>query len=159
MDQPRLEQGQLFTDARGWVLEAWRADRDPAGVQDNLSWSEAGVLRGLHYQEGHPQGKWLRVLSGSVFDVVVDLRPGESFLKIHSFELSSPATALWIPPGFAHGFYAQTAALVWYRLTGPRVVEAERVIRWDDPRLGISWPFKGVPVLSERDAAAPVFKG
>ena len=136
-------------------MEAWRSDRDPPGVQDNLSWSCAGVLRGLHFQQNNPQGKWIRVLQGQIFDIAIDLRPGPTWLSQHPFTLTHPTQALWIPPGFAHGFYALCDALVWYRLSCPRVPGDERCLRWDDPQLAIPWPLVGPPLLSERDATAP----
>lgn len=149
MEEVRLFRYPRHEDQRGWVAEAWRADWGlPAPLQDNLCWSDAGVLRGLHLQLSPMQGKFLTVLQGRIWDVAVNLetRRWQGFW----LDAKEPA-ALWIPPGFAHGFYAVEPSLVWYKLDQPRNPESERVIAWDDPELGISWPLMGAPLLSERD--------
>lgn len=159
-----LLEPQIHEDERGFFMEAW----NPATfaglgiaanfVQDNVSFSKRGVLRGLHLQRGLPQAKLLRVISGEIFDVVVDLRPGSPgfgqwagiYLDAHGRK------SLWIPEGFAHGYYVTSAdAEVFYKVTAPWYPPGERVIRWDDPTLNISWPLLNgeKPLLSPRDAA------
>jgi len=149
-------------DHRGYFLETWRADTfagagvQHAFVQDNQSSSSQGVLRGLHYQIQHPQGKLVRVISGRVFDVAVDLRRGSStFGKWVGVELSAENHRLfWVPPGFGHGFYvlSEQAEFV-YKCTDYYAPEHERVIRYDDPAIGIDWPLLTgtTTVLSEKD--------
>ena len=145
-------------------MEAWnRAEFAEFGiqaefVQDNLSFSKKGVLRGLHLQRGQPQAKLLRVLSGEIFDVVVDLRPDSPTWRQWTgiFLKANLRQSLWIPEGFAHGYYVVSAdAEVFYKVTAPWFPPGERVLRWDDPTLNITWPLqKGErPVLSPRDAA------
>jgi dTDP-4-dehydrorhamnose 3,5-epimerase len=124
-------------------------------VQDNHSRSIKNVLRGLHYQIARPQGKLIRVVSGSIFDVVVDLRrTSPNFGKAATFVLSEQNGKLvWIPPGYAHGFLVTSdAADVLYSVTDYRSPEHERTILWCDPDLAINWPLMGdPPVLSEKD--------
>ncbi len=129
-------------------------------VQDNHSRSEKNVLRGLHYQIGHPQGKLIRVVAGSIFDVVVDLRRSSpNFGKAATIVLTEQDELIvWIPPGFAHGFLVLTdSADVFYSVTDYRYPEYERTIAWSDPKLAIDWPLKGVPILSEKDHNALPF--
>ena len=157
----------VFEDGRGYFMETWResvyrdAGIDARFVQENVSRSlHRNTLRGLHYQVVAPQGKLLRILEGSVFDVAVDLRRSSpSYLKWVGFELAAEDKhLLWIPPGFAHGFLVTSkAAEVEYKCTAYYAPEHDRAIRWDDPDIGIEWPLgAGVaPVLSEKDAAAP----
>ena len=156
----------VFGDARGYFFESYRAERYGAAgialpfVQDNVSLSRRGVLRGLHYQHPNPQGKLVQVLRGSVFDVAVDLRRASpTFGRWSGAELSSENhRQLWIPPGFAHGFAVTSdEALFVYKCTAPYDARAERCIRWDDPALGIDWPVAG-PQLSPKDAAAPLLR-
>jgi dTDP-4-dehydrorhamnose 3,5-epimerase len=153
----------VFHDQRGFFLESWHAERYAAAglrelfVQDNHSRSARGVLRGLHYQTGPSQGKLVRVASGEVFDVAVDLRRSSPTFGRWVGEFLSAAThrQLWIPAGFAHGFYvvSETADLL-YKCTAPYAPEHEHTLRWDDPELAIEWPLGGgTPVLSEKDAA------
>ncbi len=125
---------------------------------ENQSLSKKNVLRGLHFQENFPQGKLVRVLSGKIYDVVVDLRKYSlTFGKWFSVWLSAPSRVnppalLWIPPGFAHGFLSlEEDTQVLYKVTHPRVAEDERVLAWNDPSLAIRWPLKQEPLLSERD--------
>ena len=151
-------------DHRGYFLETWRADTFAGAgvqhsfVQDNQSSSSQGVLRGLHYQIQHPQGKLVRVISGRVFDVAVDLRRGSpTFGKWAGVELSAENHRLfWVPPGFGHGFYvlSEQAEFV-YKCTDYYAPEYERVIRYDDPTIGIDWPLlTGITtVLSDKDLA------
>lgn len=156
----------VHADERGWFHEAYNErDLAPFGirerfVQDNLSHSRRGVLRGLHYQVTRPQGKLVRVLRGEIYDVAVDLRrDASSFGRWSATRLSAENRRMkWIPPGFAHGFLVVAdEALVLYKTTDYRYPEHERRIAWDDPRLAIDWPLQGAPVLSPADAAAGAF--
>jgi dTDP-4-dehydrorhamnose 3,5-epimerase len=151
------------SDERGFFMETYRADlfRDhgiaDAFLQDNHSRSARGVLRGLHYQEPHAQGKLVRCTRGEVFDVAVDIRRGSpSFGQWYGIDLSETNyRMLWVPPGFAHGFCALTdiADLV-YKATEVYHGESDRGILWNDPEIGIEWPL-AEPILSSKDASAP----
>jgi dTDP-4-dehydrorhamnose 3,5-epimerase len=152
---------RVFEDDRGWFTETYNEQAFVASglparfVQDNQSHSHRGVLRGLHYQLGEPQGKLVRVTKGRVFDAVVDLRPGSgTFGKWAGFELSdTDHTTLWIPENFAHGFLVLSEwADVLYKVTRPYNPATERTLRWNDPFIGIQWPCEGDPVLSAKDA-------
>lgn len=163
-----LLEPKVFGDSRGYFMETFRADffaelgLDLPFVQDNQSRSSAGVLRGLHYQIRQPQGKLVRVISGRIFDVAVDLRRSSpTFGKWAGVELSGENRRLfWVPPGFGHGFYvlSETAEFV-YKCTDYYAPEYERSIRYDDPDIGIQWPLReGVTtVLSEKDKAGDDF--
>jgi dTDP-4-dehydrorhamnose 3,5-epimerase len=151
-------------DARGFFMETWHAARfrdagiDAGFVQDNHSLSVRGTLRGLHYQLCHPQGKLVRVVRGEVFDVAVDLRRGSPrFGQWVGLRLSARnKRMLWIPPGFAHGFYVLSdEAEFVYKCTDYYAPECERCLRWDDPDLAIDWPLVGgrPPTVSAKDAA------
>lgn len=150
---------EVFGDPRGFFLETFHQQRYaqlgiPPLVQTNLSRSIQGTVRGLHFQEPHPQGKLVQVVRGAIFDVAVDVRRGSSrFGRWASAELSeSNQRQLWIPPGFAHGFCVLAdAADILYQCTGLYVREAEHCIRWDDPEIGIPWPVQGTPIVSEKD--------
>lgn len=153
----------VFGDARGHFFEAYSARRyAEAGiaatfVQDNVSFSQRGVLRGLHFQHPHGQGKLIGALKGEVFDVAVDVRRGSpTFGRWVGQCLSSEnKRQLYVPPGFAHGFLVTSdEALVAYKCTEYYRPEADRSIRWDDPRIGIEWPIDR-PVLSTKDVGAP----
>jgi dTDP-4-dehydrorhamnose 3,5-epimerase len=154
---------QLFSDDRGSFMETYHYDRfQKAGlgfpfVQDNHSRSKRGVLRGLHYQEPHAQGKLVRCTRGALFDVAVDIRRGSpTFSRWYAVELSEEnRLILWIPPGFAHGFCAtsEEADLV-YKCTDFYDGQSDRSILWNDPDIGIDWPV-AAPILSPKDAAAP----
>jgi dTDP-4-dehydrorhamnose 3,5-epimerase len=158
----RIFDPALHGDNRGYFFETWRADLfTNAGitqsfVQDNQSSSGQGVLRGLHYQIRQPQGKLVRVISGRVFDVAVDLRHSSpTFGRWVATELSADNhRLLWVPPGFGHGFYvlSEQAEFV-YKCTDYYAPEHERIIRYDDPQIGIDWPLvAGVEtMLSEKD--------
>ena len=158
---------QVFGDARGFFMESFsqRAFDEAVGrhvefVQDNHSRSARGVLRGLHYQlSPHAQGKLVRVTSGAVFDVAVDMRRSSPrFGRWAGTELSGEnRRQLWIPPGFAHGFLVLSeSADFLYKTTDYYAPQAEASVRWDDPALGIGWPdVDGGPVLSAKDGAAP----
>lgn len=160
----KLVTSDVFRDERGFFFETWRASSFvDAGipdlfVQDALSRSELGVLRGLHYQIQNPQGKLVRAVVGEIFDVAVDLRRNSpTFGAWVGQTLSADNNAaLWIPPGFAHGFYVTgEEAEVAYKLTAYRSPEHERFLRWDDPAIGIDWPIRvDRLVISERDRAA-----
>jgi dTDP-4-dehydrorhamnose 3,5-epimerase len=155
-----------LADTRGIFFESFRLDRFRAivssqvdFVQDNHSHSIRNVLRGLHYQlDPKAQGKLVRVVRGSVFDVAVDIRrSSETFGEWFGVELSEDNfKQLWVPPGFAHGFLALTdPADLLYKVTDYYSPEHDRSIRWDDPDIGIEWPIDGEPVLSDKDASAP----
>ncbi|MGH7508236.1 MAG: dTDP-4-dehydrorhamnose 3,5-epimerase [Gemmatimonadales bacterium] len=159
-------QPAVHEDARGFFLESWREEWVASlgiaarFVQDNQSRSVQGTLRGLHYQMGSPQGKLVRVVSGEVFDVAVDLRRSSpTFGRTVSAGLSSENhRQLWIPPGFAHGFYVLSpSADLLYKCTTYYSPANDRALRWDDPDLDIDWPLVGgcPPILSTKDAAAP----
>lgn len=145
----KLIEPKVHGDDRGFFLETW-SDREfrqhglnLCFVQDNWSRSTRGVLRGLHYQLEHAQGKLVRCVSGEVFDVAVDLRAGsESFGRWVGMVLSERnKRALWIPPGFAHGFLTLSEqADFQYKCTDIYHPESERTLRWDDPDVGIEWP-------------------
>jgi dTDP-4-dehydrorhamnose 3,5-epimerase len=130
-------------------------------VQDNHSRSQRHVLRGLHYQIQQPQGKLVRVASGAVFDVAVDLRRGSpAFGEWVGVELSEQNRRIfWLPPGLAHGFLVLSdAADFLYKTTEYYAPEFERTIRWNDPELAIVWPIDGEPILSVKDAAGKPFR-
>ena len=154
---------QVFRDGRGFFLETYHREKfEAAGiretfVQDNHSRSIRGVLRGLHFQIGRPQGKLVRVTRGDVFDVAVDLRRGSpTFGRWHGVALTADnCRMLFVPPGFAHGFCVQSdEADFQYKCTDLYAPELERGLRWDDPDLAIAWPL-ACPLLSPRDAALP----
>ena len=158
-----LIEPRVFRDDRGYFLETWSRQRyQEAGlpadfVQDNLSYSKAGVLRGLHYQHPTAQGKFVSVLRGEVFDVAVDIRRGSpTFGKWEGFVLSAEnGRQLYVPEGFAHGFVVTSEdALFSYKCTAPYDPAAEGSVAWDDPALGISWPVSA-PTLAAKDRAAP----
>jgi dTDP-4-dehydrorhamnose 3,5-epimerase len=152
-------------DARGFFVETWQDLRyEAAGiqgqfVQDNHSRSCRHTLRGLHYQLGAPQGKLVGTARGTIFDVAVDLRRSSpTFGRWVGAELSDENHAqLWVPPGFAHGFYVLSEwADVTYKCTARYASDLDRALRWDDPELGIAWPLTGAnPLLSAKDASAP----
>jgi dTDP-4-dehydrorhamnose 3,5-epimerase len=155
---------RILRDERGHFLETYRTNAyEAAGVgtgfvQDNVSLSRGGVLRGLHYQWPYPQGKLVTVLRGAIFDVAVDLRSGsQGFGAWFGVRLDAEeGRQLYIPPGCAHGFVTLSdEALVLYKCTEYYRPEADRAVRWDDPRIGVAWPVDA-PVLSPRDAAAPL---
>lgn len=152
---------KVFGDTRGFFFESFneRAFRQASGlavnfVQDNHSRSAQWVLRGLHFQLKQPQGKLVRVVRGSVFDVAVDLRRSSpTFGRWIGVELSEANhRQLWIPPGFAHGFLVTSeSADFLYKTTDYYAPEHERCIAWNDPAIGIEWPLAAPPVLSGKD--------
>jgi dTDP-4-dehydrorhamnose 3,5-epimerase len=155
---------KVFGDERGFFMESWNQQtftslvgHAPRFVQDNHSRSSRGVLRGLHYQLEQAQGKLVRVVRGSVFDVAVDLRRGSAtFGRWHGVELSeSNHRQFWVPAGFAHGFLvlSETADFL-YKTTDYYAPAHERCIAWNDPDIGIEWPLQGLePRLSAKDQA------
>ena len=160
---------QVLGDERGYFIETYnQCDMAEAGlnmvfVQDNQSMSRRGVLRGLHYQINHPQGKLVRVIRGEVFDVAVDLRPGSPTRGQWHGELLSASNhkQLYIPEGFAHGFYVRSEeAEFCYKCTDFYHPGDEGGIRWNDPDIAVEWPLMdGVPVLlSDKDKAQPFFR-
>ncbi|WP_024466834.1 dTDP-4-dehydrorhamnose 3,5-epimerase [Treponema pedis] len=160
-------QPKIFSDNRGYFFESWsKRDFENAGihydfVQDNQSKSVKGVLRGLHFQKEHPQGKLVRVLSGEVFDVAVDIRPySRTFGKCHTVILSAEKqNQFFISPGFAHGFLVLSDEAVFaYKCTDFYHPEDEGGIMWNDPALGITWPKLDIPyILSEKDTKYNAF--
>ena len=158
-----LLEPKVFGDSRGFFFESFNAREfaqatglDVNFVQDNHSKSAKGVLRGLHYQIQHPQGKLVRVVQGEVFDVAVDLRCSSPTLgQWVGVHLSSDNhRQLWVPPGFAHGFVVlSSSAEFLYKTTDYWFPEHERSLRWDDPEVGIEWPMSDPPQLAAKDAA------
>ena len=156
---------RVYFDARGCLYESWNARSFARAtglsvdfVQDNHACSMRNVLRGIHYQVVQPQGKLVRVVSGSVLDVVVDLRRASpAFGRWVSFELSADNRCqAWIPPGFGHGYLVRSAeATVLYKTTEYWIPEYDRAIRWDDPDLAIAWGLEEAPILAKRDMEAP----
>jgi dTDP-4-dehydrorhamnose 3,5-epimerase len=156
---------RVFGDARGWLAETWQARKFAAGgidanfVQDNHTQSRRHVLRGLHYQRHQPQGKLVRVLSGEIFDVAVDLRRSSPTFGQWVGEILSADNRrmMWMPAGFAHGYLVLSdQAEVFYKATDYYAPEHERRLAWNDARLGIRWPLPpGVtPLLDPKDAGA-----
>lgn len=162
----------VFGDDRGWFMETYSERKLHDGlaglglprprpfVQDNESHSQAGVLRGLHYQlPPHPQGKLVRVVAGAAFDVAVDIRKcSPTFGQWVGVELNADnRRQLWIPEGFAHGFVAlQNDTRFLYKTTDFYAKDCERAIRFDDPAIGIKWPADLHPILAAKDASAPL---
>ena len=154
----------VFRDDRGFFTETYSQPKwHEAGykeefVQDNLSLSSRGTLRGMHYQiEPHAMGKLIRTIRGAVYDVAVDLRKNSpTFSKWVGYTLSAEnGLALWIPPGFAHGFLAlEDNTTVYYKCTNVYTPQAERALAYNDPTVGIEWPIEPLHI-SEKDAAAP----
>ena len=170
----KLIQPTRFGDSRGWFAEVFNSSVFAAAglpanfVQDNQSMSRRGVLRGLHYQLGKPQGKLVRVLSGHIWDVAVDLRrESAQFGEWAGFHLKpsndlEELELLWIPEGFGHGFLVLSeTAEVLYKTTDLYFPAGERSIRWNDPELAIEWPLEQLdglePSVSAKDAAASSF--
>ena len=162
-----LVEPKIFQDERGFFLESYQKKHfSEAGipfdfVQDNHSKSCQGVLRGLHYQIKQPQGKMLRVVVGEIYDVAVDLRKtSPSFGKWFGTHLSAEnKKMLWVPPGFAHGFYVTSPeAELIYKATDYYAPQWERTIVWNDPQVNIEWPVRDeLPILSAKDEAGNLF--
>lgn len=155
---------KVFGDERGYFMETWNqaryADAGLPGrfVQDNLSFSRRGVLRGLHFQNPNGQGKLVHVLQGEVFDVAVDIRRGSpSFGQWAGVTLSAEnKRQFYIPPGFAHGFCVTSeTALFVYKCTEFYDPKSEASLLWNDPAIAIDWPLEGAPELSAKDREAP----
>lgn len=153
---------RVFSEPRGWFTETWSAARyaehgvSTTFVQDNVSFSIAGVLRGLHYQLPNAQGKLISVIEGEVYDVAVDLRlDSPTFGKWAGVTLSSDNhRQLWIPSGFAHGFFTRRPSIVTYKVDAPYDPRSERALLWSDDDLRIEWPGRE-PLLSDKDTRAP----
>ncbi|MBU6275070.1 MAG: dTDP-4-dehydrorhamnose 3,5-epimerase [Planctomycetes bacterium] len=153
---------RVFGDERGFFFESFNhrvfaaaVGRDVSFVQDNHSRSVGGVLRGLHLQDPHPQGKLVRVAVGAIFDVAVDIRPDSpSFKRWVGVELSAAnRRQIWVPPGLAHGFLViSDVAECLYKTTDYYAPQAEWTLAWDDPSIGVEWPLTGPPILSAKDA-------
>uniref|UniRef100_E6XG29 dTDP-4-dehydrorhamnose 3,5-epimerase n=1 Tax=Shewanella putrefaciens (strain 200) TaxID=399804 RepID=E6XG29_SHEP2 len=159
----------VFGDERGFFMETWNqkqfevlvTGKPTTFVQDNHSKSKKGILRGLHYQTENTQGKLVRVVYGEVFDVAVDIRKNSSTFGqwVGEFLSADNKRQLWIPEGFAHGFYVTSdEAEFVYKCTNYYKLESEQSIRWNDNTLGIDWPIIGKPVLSNKDKNACSFK-
>ena len=166
LDGVLVVEPKVFGDPRGFFFESFNAREFEAAtgisapfVQDNHSRSAKGVLRGLHVQMRHPQGKLVRVSAGEVFDVAVDIRPkSPSYGKWFGLHLSADnKKQLWIPPGLAHGFLVLSeSAEFLYKTTDYWYPEFERGIAWNDPAIGINWPLDGAaPLLAAKDQNAP----
>lgn len=159
----------VFEDDRGYFMEAWQAQRfaeaglDAEFVQDNRSRSVRGILRGLHYQIQRPQGKLVSVTRGEVYDVAVDMRRSSpTFGRWVGMSLSDVnKLMLWVPPGFAHGFYVVSEVVDFeYKCTDYYAPAYERTVAWNDPDLNIDWPLLAgeTPLLSRKDAAGEAFR-
>ena len=166
IDGVLLIKPKVWGDQRGFFVETWQKDRyEAAGitrpfVQDNHSKSSFGILRGLHFQKKHPQGKLVSVSLGRVFDVAIDIRKeSRTFGKWYGVELTQENQwQLWIEPGLAHGFVVTSdVAHFHYKCTEFYCPEDEGAIRWDDPEIAINWPILD-PELSKKDREAPSFK-
>lgn len=156
---------KVYGDQRGWFAETWQQQRyQDAGIeqdfiQDNMAHSLANVLRGLHIQNPYGQGKLVQVYVGEVFDVAVDVRKGSpTFGQWVGVLLSEDnKSQLWVPPGFAHGYYVTSEQAVFgYKCTDMYHPETQFSVRWDDPAIGIDWPLNGEPVLADKDREAPL---
>lgn len=171
LKEAKLIKPKVFGDHRGFFLESWRQsyeeilnDGKPlAFVQDNHSMSIKNVLRGLHFQLNYPQGKLVRAIVGEVYDAIVDLRPDSpTFGHWEGFYLSAENKhLLWVPPGFAHGFYTMSdKAEILYKCTEYYHPEDDYTLIWNDKDIGIQWPFenKTAPALSEKDSRGLTFK-
>jgi dTDP-4-dehydrorhamnose 3,5-epimerase len=158
---------KVFGDERGFFMETYRHDEfikhcgDYSFVQDNHSSSGKGILRGLHYQHKQPQGKLVRVTRGEVFDVAVDMRKNSPTFGnwVGEYLSETNKRMLWVPPGFAHGFYVTSdMAEFQYKCTDYYAPGDEYSLQWNDPAVGIMWPLQGAqPVLSAKDAQGQSF--
>jgi dTDP-4-dehydrorhamnose 3,5-epimerase len=165
----KVIQPQVFGDERGFFMETWHHEKftelgiPDMFVQDNHSRSKRGILRGLHYQICHPQGKLVRVIRGEVFDVAVDLRKSSATRGkwVGEYLSEENKKMMWVPPGFAHGFLvtSEEADLV-YKCTDVYTPECERTIVWSDPDLSIQWPLQQgqQPLVSAKDSRATRFR-
>ena len=155
---------ERFGDERGWFMETWQSERyrqqglPGPFVQDNLALSRQGVLRGLHVQHPHGQGKLVQVYRGRVFDVAVDIRVGSpSFGQWVGVTLdAAQPRQFYVPPGFLHGYCVLSEeAMFGYKCTDLYHPETQFSVRWNDPAIGIEWPLDGEPILSDKDRTAP----
>jgi len=163
IEGPLIIEPKIFGDARGFFLESWNAASfaeiglNVTFVQDNHSRSQKGVLRGMHFQNPAPQGKLVRVVSGAVFDAIVDLRRSSpTFGQWTGVTLSAENKRMfWVPEGFAHGFLTlEDDTDFLYKCTSAYLPQNEHSLAWDDPEVGIAWPLEGIePKLSAKDAA------
>lgn len=164
----KIIEPSVFGDERGFFMETWQqkkfeelvTGKPTRFVQDNHSKSKQGILRGLHYQTKNTQGKLVRVVSGEVYDVAVDIRKGsETFGQWVGVYLSAEnKRQLWIPEGFAHGFYVTAAEAEFvYKCTDYYNPQFERTLLWDDRSLSIDWPLEGAPTLSSKDREGDIF--
>jgi dTDP-4-dehydrorhamnose 3,5-epimerase len=158
----KIIEPEVFGDDRGFFMETWRQDNfnervsKKLFVQENHSKSKKGILRGLHYQTENTQGKLVRVVSGKVFDVAVDIRKSSATFGqwVGEYLSAENKRQLWVPEGFAHGFYViSDSAEFVYKCTDYYNPEAEKSIKWDDPTLNINWPLQmdEGPLLSQKD--------
>lgn len=164
----KLIEPKVFKDERGFFLESFHEERfsrligkEVRFVQDNHSRSAKNILRGLHFQLEQPQGKLVRVPSGTVYDVAVDLRKDSpTYLKWTGMVLSGENFRMaWIPPGFAHGFLVLSeSADLLYKVTQYYHPSSDRSLLWNDSEIGIEWPLQGAPLLSEKDAKAKTWR-
>ena len=163
----RIIEPHVFGDHRGYFIETWNAARfadcgiDASFVQDNFSFSKKGTLRGLHYQIENTQGKLMRVVEGEVYDVCVDMRKSSNtFGHWVGVVLSSEnKRSLWVPPGFAHGFYVTSEVAAFeYKCTDYYAKDHERTLLWNDPALGIEWPIESgfEPLITDKDREGKV---
>ncbi len=164
---PLLLKAEVFLDSRGYFLETWRSEKykelgiDYSFVQDNFSMSNRGVLRGLHFQAKYPQGKIITVLTGVIYDVAVDLRvDSPTFSGWIATKLGGGhPNQLWIPPGFAHGYYTlEDNTLISYKCTEYYHPEDQHTILWSDSDLDIKWPIDVGPILSTNDQQGKTFE-
>lgn len=164
----KLIEPDVFGDERGYFMETWQARKftdaglDVTFVQDNRSRSRGGILRGLHYQVQQPQGKLVSIVHGEVYDVAVDMRVSSPTFGAWVGMTLSDANKfmLWVPPGFAHGFYViSDYADFTYKCSDYYAPEHERTVAWDDPQLNIDWPLLAgeTPLVSDKDAAGVAF--
>ena len=162
-----LFEPKIHGDSRGWFVESWQRERyreagvDGDFVQDNQSFSARGILRGLHIQHPHGQGKLVQVIQGEVFDVAVDVRRGSPhFGQWTGVHLTGENKhQLWVPRGFLHGFLVLSDnALFSYKCTDLYHPETQFAVRWDDPDIGIAWPIDTTPALSDKDRDAPFLR-
>ena len=159
---------EKYEDERGFFIQSFNIKEHhyearlqlPVLLQDNHSRSSKGVLRGLHYKIEHPQGKLIRCINGIIFDVIVDLRKSSStFGEWFGIKLDRPELQLWVPPGFAHGFYTLSdTADVGYKTSEYYYPEHDRTLLWNDSDLGIVWGNDGEPVMSLKDKDGKSFK-
>jgi len=164
----KIIEPNVFGDDRGFFMETWNqkefeekvTGKKTIFVQDNHSKSKKGILRGLHYQTENTQGKLVRVISGEVFDVAVDVRKNSPTLGqwVGVYLSSENKRQLWVPEGFAHGFYvtSESAEFV-YKCTDYYNPESEVSIAWNDPNLAIEWPVIDAPILSLKDGSDKLF--